>query len=280
MLRHDAHDHPGSSTVNGSELALPLFEGLVLLALLAAAAAYAVALWASRNRSPWPHWRTAAWLAGLVAAAMSLLGPLADAAHVSFTAHMVGHLLLGMLAPLLLVLGAPVTLLLRALTVENARSLTRLLGHPVIRLVAHPVVAAALNIGGLWVLYTTPLFGLMHESPLAHAAVHAHVILTGCLFTEAMVGTAPNPHRASITVRSAVLIAFIALHSILAKWLWAHPPAGVDVVDARTGAQVMYYGGDAIDVVLIVLLLGGWYRATRDRDRSATTAIRARWRHV
>ncbi len=135
-----------------------------------------------------------------------------------------------------------------------------------IRVLTHPVVAGALNVGGLWLLYATPVFPLMHASPWLHAAVHLHVLLTGYLFTASIVGLDPDPHRASVTVRAGVLILFIAAHSILAKWLWAHPPAGVDVGDARVGAELMFYAGDAVDVLLIVLLLRQWFVATRPRD--------------
>ena len=58
-----------------------------------------------------------------------------DFARAGFTAHMAGHLLLGMAAPLLLVLAAPVTLALRALPVARARALSRLLRTPPVRAV-------------------------------------------------------------------------------------------------------------------------------------------------
>lgn len=92
--------------------------------------------------------RTVVWYAGLVCAAAGLTGPVATAAYTSFTAHMAGHLLLGMLAPLLLVLGAPVTLALRAVPVAHARSLTHLLRTPVVRAITYPAVAGVLNAGG------------------------------------------------------------------------------------------------------------------------------------
>ena len=66
-------------------------------------------------------------------------------------------------------------------------------------------------------------------------------------------------------MRAVVLVLFIAAHSVLAKWLYAHPPAGVAPHDAHVGAQVMYYGGDVVDVLLIVLLFLSHYRATRPR---------------
>lgn len=241
------------------------FDAVVVLSLAGAAAGYAVALWAARDRSPWAASRTVVWYAGLACAAAGLTGPVATAAHTSFTAHMAAHLLVGMVAPLLLVLGAPVTLILRALPVAAARALTSLLRTLVVRVVTHPVVAGVLNAGGLWVLYTTDLFPLMHTSELVHGLVHAHLLMAGYLFTASLIGVDPNPHRASVQVRAAVLILFIAAHSTLAKRLYAHPPAGVDAADGRFGAQLMYYGGDVVDVTVIVLLFTGWYAATRPR---------------
>lgn len=210
--------------------------------------------------------------AGVACAAIAI-GPVARAAHESFTAHMVGHLLLGMLAPLLLVLGAPVTLALRALAVDDARALSRLLRSRVVRWVTHPITAGVLNAGGLWLLYGTGpdqpgLFALMHGSALVHAVVHLHILLAGSIFAASLVGADPDPHRASLPVRATVLVAFIAVHSMLAKRLYAHPPAGVDALDAQIGSQVMYYGGDVVDVTLLVLLGLGWFRATRP-DRRA-----------
>ncbi len=263
-----AHVH-GAADVD----AWALVESAAMTAVGAVALLYAIALWMSRHRSPWPRWRTASWFAGSACAALAA-GPIATAAHESFTAHMVGHLLLGMLAPLLLVLGAPLTLALRALPLDGARALSRLLRRAPVRWVTHPVVAALLNGGGLWLLYGTGqdpdgLFALMHESAFVHAAVHLHVLLAGYLFTASLVGRDPDAHRAPLAMRVGVLVAFIAAHSMLAKWLYAHPPVGVDALDAQVGAQVMYYGGDVVDVALLVLLGWGWFAATRPRSLSA-----------
>ncbi|MGU3425113.1 cytochrome c oxidase assembly protein [Microbacterium paraoxydans] len=266
---HDGHDDPprlpglDADATGGGIDVLPF---LALVLLLGAAVLYLVALRRARDRSPWPRPRTAAWMSGLLCAAVGTVGPFAALAHSSFPVHMAGHVLVGMLAPLLLVLGRPVSVALRALPVTEARALSRVLRSAPIRVLTHPVVAGTLNIGGLWLLYATPLFPLMHASPWLHAAVHLHVLLTGYLFTASILGLDPDPHRASVTVRASVLIVFIAAHSILAKWLWAHPPVGVDPGDARIGAELMFYAGDAVDVLLIVLLLRQWYVATRPRE--------------
>ncbi len=269
-MDHDhSNDHSEGHTL--SDPAWQIFDALVIAILIVAALSYAWALWSARARGPWPAARTAAWYGGLTCVGLTLTGPVAAASHSSFTAHMLGHLLLGMLAPLLLVLSAPVTLALQALPATHARRLTRLLRTPFVRIVSHPVTAGVLNAGGLWALYTTGLYQAMHGSVLLHALVHAHVFLAGYVFTAALVGVDPDPHRAPFRMRAVVLFIFIAAHSILAKWLYAHPPAGVEAADAQAGSQLMYYGGDAVDVVLLVLLGAAWYRATRPSDAATIT---------
>jgi putative membrane protein len=243
--------------------------------LLAAAVAYLVAVVAVYRRGGWwPTRLTACWLTGLAAAAGALIGPLATAAHHDFTAHMAGHLLLGMTAPLLLVIAAPVTLALRALPVGRARMLSRLLVGGPVRVVTHPVTAAVLDAGGLWLLYTTGLYRAMGEYLWVHAVVQVHIVVAGYLFTAAMIGIDPAPHRPGRPTRVAVLILFLAAHGILAKYLYGHPPAGVPAGAGRAGAELMYYGGDSLDLALIVAFCRQWYRATDPGRRSATVMPR------
>lgn len=75
----------------------------------------------------------------------------------------------------------------------------------------------------------------------------------------------PDPHRSTITVRAAVLIGLVTAHSVLAKWLYAHPPTGVTAGESQVGAQLMYDGGDVVDVTMMALLLVGWFTAARPR---------------
>lgn len=229
----------------------------LVLVLVTAALAYGLS--ARRLHGRWPVWRSLLWAGGLVCIGVGVIGPLARAATTGFTEHMWVHLLIGMIGPLLLVLAAPITLALRVLPTTPARLLTRVLGSGTVRVIAHPVTAAVLNAGGLWVLYTTSLFHLMHASLTVHVLVHLHVIIAGVVFTAAMISPDPQPHRASFRVRAGVMVVFIAAHSVLGKWLYAHPPAGVGAEDARMGAQLMYYGGDVVDVIILVLLFTGWY---------------------
>lgn len=234
-------------------------------ALAAAALLYPAGVARSAGRGRWPRHRLVAWYAGLAAATAGLLGPLSGQGD--FAAHTAGHLLLGMVAPLLLVLAAPVTLALRALSVERARLLSAVLRSGPARLLTHPAVAAVLDIGGLWLLYTTDLYALAMREPAVHLAVQAHVLLAGYLFTAAIVGVDPAPDRPGPAVRAAVLVLAAAAHAVLAKHLYAAPPAGTG--SGQTGAMLMYYGGDAVELALAVLLCREWLGATWRRAPAA-----------
>jgi putative membrane protein len=241
-------------------------------ALLVGAIGYLAAAAASRGRGRWPAYRNTLWCGGLGAVAASALGPLSEAAHRDFPAHMAQHLLLGMLGPLLLVSAAPVTLALRVLPVSHGRRLSRLLASQPVRYVSHPVTAAVLNMGGLWILYTTGLYQAMREHQALHIVVHAHVLVAGYLLTFALVGVDPAPHRPGYSSRAAVLVLYLAAHAILAKYLYAHPPAGMPSSQGQRGAMLMYYGGDAVALGLIVAFCSQWLAAARPRQRA--TALR------
>jgi putative membrane protein len=249
---------------------------LVLLSAVLSAAAYAGAASHARGRQGWPVARVLLWLGAMVGIHQALAGPLGRAADVDFRAHAVSHLVLGMAVPLLLVAAAPVTLLLRVLPVPAARRVTWLLGVRPVRWLTEPVVAATINLGGLVVLYTTPVYALTHLYPALHLFVHGHLIASGYLLTAALVSRDPLPHRRGFGHRAVVLVAVLTGHAVLAKYLYAMPPPGVPAEQAEPGAMIMYYGGDVLGLALVVWLCALWYRARRrhaQRERVATPRV-------
>ena len=245
---------------------------IIVLTLIISAGVYAGVAFNVRERQGWSWWRVVAWASAMGLVLVSLTGRLGQAAAVDFRAHVVTHLLLGQAVPLLLVAAAPVTLLLRVLPIAAARRVTWLLGTRPLRWLTEPAVAAALNLGGLWVVYGTPVFALSQFYGWLHLLVHAHLLISGYLVTTALVGRDPMPHRRSHGHRAVVLVAVLAGHAILAKALYAVPPAGVPVELAETGAMIMYYGGDALGLVLVVWLCAEWYRR---RQRAAARIAQA-----
>jgi putative membrane protein len=213
----------------------------------------------------WRVYRSVFGTLGIFFAALAIVGPFAHRAHSDFTYHMLMHLLLGMLAPLFIVLSTPMTLLLRTLPVRWARRLSCFLRSKRLRFINDPTIAALLNMGGLWVLYTTSLVEKMHESMFLYFFIHLHVFLAGLLFTVSMISMDPTPHRTSFMYRAVVLVSALASHSILAKYIYANPPISVPVLQAEAGGMLMYYGGGLIDGVLIFVFCYQWFRAAHPR---------------
>ncbi len=254
------HDAPSN---HAFFLLTDLFFGIP--ALLAIGLYIGAVLTTNRRRRlrKWSGLRTISFVVGVLFAASAVIGPLSRQSHADFTAHMAGHLFLGMLAPLLIVLAAPMTLLLRTLNVHYARKLSRLLQSNLVRFFTYPIVASILNIGGLWILYTTNLYAAMHDNLILHIIVHIHIVIAGYLFTISLLYIDPVAHRLSFLHRTVVFILALAGHGILSKFIYAYPPEGVPEEQARIGALLMYYGGDAIDLLLILILFQHWYKSVR-----------------
>ncbi|URN14774.1 MULTISPECIES: cytochrome c oxidase assembly protein [Streptomyces] len=236
------------------------FGQVAAVVALAAAAAYLLAALRLRRRGDaWPLLRDASFVAGCAAFAHAMTVPLPGG---PFTAHMAHHVVTAMAAPLLMVLGRPVTLLLRALPPGRTRRglLTAAHSRPVGWLV-FPPVAALLDMGGLWLLHHSPLLAATHHHPLLNAAVQFHLPAAGLLFAFAVCRLDPVHRRWGLAVRGTTLLAAGAAHAVLAKTLYATPPPGTAFAasDLRTGAQLMYYGGDLVELALAAVLAVEWY---------------------
>jgi putative membrane protein len=246
----DAHGGEGSLTVIAA-----------LAVLTSAFCAYLYAAYGEPRKAVWSGWRTASFAFGLSLIAIAILPPIAASAHIDLRGHMLQHLLLGMFAPLGLVMGAPVTLTLRALPTEAARTTVALLAARPIRVLTHPVTAAILDMGGMYLLYLTPLYVLSMDMPIVHGLIQVHFLISGSLFVWSIAGPDPAPHRPSMRTRLAVLFLATAAHATLAKLMYAYGfPRGThhSLAEIEAAAQTMYYGGDLAELLLAVAFFAGW----------------------
>ncbi|HEV2072647.1 MAG TPA: cytochrome c oxidase assembly protein [Thermomicrobiales bacterium] len=227
-----------------------------------------------RRQRPWSKLRSLSYISAIALIAVAVSPMVTSATHHDPRGHMAQHLLLGMFAPLGLVLAAPITLLFRTLPLQAGRSLARFLRSRTGHLLSHPFMALVLNIGGMYVLYLTPLFRLSLSHPALHILVSVHFLAFGYLYIWAIAGPDPAPRRPGMRVRTAVLGTGIAAHAFLAKLMYAHAlPAGTpfSTAEVRDAAMLMYYGGDVAEFLLAVALFASWYRGRR-RSRARRRA--------
>ncbi|MCC5884532.1 MAG: cytochrome c oxidase assembly protein [Halomonas sp.] len=225
--------------------------------------------WQRQLGNGWSPWRSAFFILGSLLLAKALAPPVMAWAHHDLYGHMALHLVMGMLAPLAWVLAAPVTLLLRTLPQAASRRVASLLKSLPVRVVSHPLSALTLNIGGMYLLYLTPLYAVSLHNALVHYWVHLHFLLAGYLFCWAILaGPDPSPHRLSLRFRLGVLFLSMATHALLGKLMYGyHWPRGTghSVEEIQAAAQLMYYGGDLAEVLLAVALLVMWLRTPHSR---------------
>ncbi|MBC6460675.1 cytochrome c oxidase assembly protein [Actinomadura sp. HBU206391] len=264
---HEAYHHGG-----GLAQLLPLAAVALLLCGYLVPAARR-----RREARGWSTWRTASHVTGVALLAVALAGPVASFAHTDFRGHMLQHLLIGMFAPLALALGAPMTLLLRSLRPGQGRRLGKVLRGRACHVFADSWVALTLNVGGLAVLYFTPLYRITSTNAVAHQLVHVHFLLSGYLFAWVIAGPDPAPRRRSVPTRLLVLGVAIAVHATLAQLMYAGLFVDVPVPAQRLrgAAEIMYYGGDIAELLLALALVTTWRPVRPGSRRPAPAPVAA-----
>lgn len=274
------------------------FDLVLGTAALTFAALYLLGLRRLRGRgTPWPAWRTTAWLAGCLVILLATSSGIGRYAPAVFGLHMVSQLLLAVVAPALLVLGAPVILMLRTLrpgqpTAPGPREwLTSLLRSPACRLLTRPSVTFALLVGPLYLLYFSGLFTSLVPYHWAHLAMNAYFLLAGYLFLWPVIGADPAPRRLPPVGRVGIMFAllpafgFLAValsntHTVLGDgfyWSLALPWQD-DLLAAQTmGGTAVWAVGELPALVLLVATAAQWARSdernaahTDDRPDSDT----------
>jgi len=159
----------------------------------------------------WPMRRTLFWLSGIgVLFTVTNGGPHTYQVFL-FNSHVLTQMLLTALVPLLLVAGAPITLAERTVRsrTDGSTGVREMIGstvRPVLASVAAapyvPAVAIAVSLN---VFYFTPLLEFSALSQLGFSVMSLLALLTGCLFTAAMMGAAEGDGRRAKGWRLAVL---------------------------------------------------------------------------
>lgn len=246
-----------------------------------------------RRGDRWPVLRTISWFAGLLVLVWVTSGGVNVYQDKLFSAHMLGHMILGMVVPVLLVPGAPVTLALRTIRKRDDGSwgprewIMAIVHSTWFRIVGNPYVAAFLFVVSLWAFYYTPVFSWATTTHLGHEWMVLHFLLTGYLFVQALIGIDPAPNRPSYPVRLLLLLATMALHAffglaimtgtglLLADWYGAMGwDIGITALqDQQRAGGIAWSVGELPTIALAIAVAVQWSRSDtrlqRRLDRQA-----------
>ena len=273
-------------------------DSWIAVLLVVAAGLYLYGVHRLRARGDkWPLSRTLLFVgAGLGSIAVVTVSGLHAYDTTLISVHMVQHMALSMVAPIFLALGAPVTLALRVLRGAPRRRLLAVVHSRVARVLSFPLVAYALFVANPFVLYFSGLYRLTLENAVAHEVVHAHFVLTGCLFFWPLVGLDPLPGRWPYPGRALLMVLSVPFHTVLGLTImqsttllggdW-YPSLGLSWADPWTDQKVaggiLWAGGEFVSVTMIGVLLMQWFkqsdrearRIDRELDRQEAAAAEA-----
>lgn len=231
-----------------------------------------------------PAWRLAAYQGGLLCLALALLGPLDVYGALLFSAHMVQHLFLMLLAPPLLLWGAPMPTLLWGLPGWLRR---RLGGQLAAGAALRRVVAWISLPSRAWLVYLLVLtawhvpaaYDLAQGNSLAHDLEHVSFFLSAGLFWWHVFAAPPQLHGLLGFGRRMGYLVAAFIHSQILGIVLAFAPAplypyyaarggvlGWSVMDdqAASGAIMWVPGGMVYGLAMIVLAAAMLDREAKD----------------
>jgi putative copper resistance protein D len=269
-------------------------DWVILLLALGAAALYVIGLVRlHQNRISWPALRTVSFFTGISILVWISCAGLAKYAMISFSAHMIQHMVLAMIVPIFLVLGAPITLALRALpsgtndNYRNARAwITSILHSKYSQIVTQPILVLFIFTVSLYGIYFTSAFASLMSSHVGHIAMELHFLVTGFLFSFLVIGIDPAPRRLPHWAKLLLVLVALSVHAFFALAImqsttpignvWysqVQPPWLVNQLDATyTGGGIAWAIGEVPTLMLLIIVAVQW---ARDDARTARQVDRA-----
>ena len=218
--------------------------------------------------------QVATFTAGVLVIFVALLSPihiLSD--NYLFSAHMLQHVLLTLVAPPLLILGTPDWLVRPLLRPDWAFRLARLATHPVVAFGSFSVIFS------MW--HIPALYNLSVSNHGVHIVEHLVFMAAAVMVWWPIVSTMPELPRLSyplqiaylflLSIAQLILFAPITFSREPLYELYASAPRIWDisvVTDQQLGGIIMKMGGGALFLSLIVVAFFRWFRQEEERRKA------------
>jgi len=263
----------------------------VLCPLLCLGLAYLFAVLHVNRTHPtqlWPIRHTLFFFIGFGLLCVVMVGPIAHAAMAAFSAHMVQHVVIMMLATPLIVLGAPVLLALRACNSEVRRNrLVPLLRSKVVGVLTNPYVGWLLFALVIIGLHFTPVMSLfMAWGSVGELLEYATYISIAFIYYWPLLPGNPVPKPVAHAARIGSLFVMMVPETMTGFFIYsANFPlfsyftqvggsTGVNVVlDQQLGGALMWSSAMIIDVAWISVAVYDWFGSEHARTLRLDRAI-------
>ena len=225
---------------------------------------------------PWPLWRTALFVGGLVVVVIATESGIGSYNDVLFWDHMVQHLLLLMVAPPLLVLGEPATLLLHASRNPLHTWTKKVLRSRVVTAITWPPFGVALYVGVIVGTHLTSFMNVVLSHEAVHNAEHVLYLIAGYLYFLPLLGREPIRWRVSYPTRIFLLFLAMPVDAFTGLVLGSEGsnpfpelaqdrPAWVPspLTDVHIGGAVMWVGGAGLMFAIMMTVFFAWTRTTQ-----------------
>jgi putative membrane protein len=252
----------------------PLSAGIVAVAI-AGWYVLAVRNLAGRGRH-WSRGRIASFMAGLVSVELALGSSVASLSMYTFTAHVIQHLLLMIVAPPLLALGAPMTLILQTTRRPTKRRVLRTLHSRAFAIVRNQLPVFFFYYLSMYAFFLTPALGYAMGHMWLMDLINLGFLAGATLFWWPMVGIDPIPGGGmSPGFKVINLLIGIPVESFLgiALLMASTPVASIySLATTHTGGGVLW----AASEVATLAALGPVYLQWTKADARAARRIDAR----
>ncbi len=247
--------------------------GVLPIALLVLAGAWY--WWASRKVDGWSTNRTVCFYLGLAVTFLATESILGAYDMMYFSAHMIEHLLLIMMAGPLFALSAPLDLA----SATGGPGVRRVLSSPPMKVILHPVFAFALYFVFIPATHLTGFFNLMLTHEWVHHAEQIGFLVVGYLFFRHAFGVEEgenlNPGLRLVYVMAAVPVdTFTGLALVMESKNPFHSYSMMgagsksDVLaNVHLGGAIMWIGGDALMLLALIPIAVTWVRSETEKTR-------------
>jgi len=287
LISTNAHAHRGEALAPHDLWTTWNADWWMWLLIVATGALYALGvhrIWrASHSGAGIARWRAVAFALGWLALVVALLSPLDPLGGVLFSAHMVQHELLMVVAAPLLAVGRPIGAFLWALPPNWRQPAWRITMRSglasAVAALSRPLVAWIVHAAALWLWHVPALFDASVRSELVHTAQHLSFFVTALLFWWALLKPGSERHGGAVAV---LYVLTTAMHgSVLAALLTfsAHPwytvyattaPSwGLSALeDQQLGGLIMWVPGGTVYLGIALALMASWLRQIEPSMRS------------